>query len=75
MDAVVLVTFAGVAPVENEDAAIMLQAMAGHDPKDSTSVNAPVPDYRRALTADIRGLKVGIPKEYVIDGINGTNTE
>ena len=52
-----------------EDAAIMLQAMAGHDPKDSTSVNAPVPDYRKALTGNIKGLKVGIPKEYRIDGM------
>jgi aspartyl-tRNA(Asn)/glutamyl-tRNA(Gln) amidotransferase subunit A len=52
-----------------EDAAIMLQAMAGHDPKDSTSVNLPVPDYRKALTGDIKGLKVGIPKEYRIDGM------
>jgi len=52
-----------------EDAALMLQAMAGHDPKDSTSVDTPVPDYRKALTGDIRGLKVGIPKEYVIDGM------
>ncbi len=52
-----------------EDAAIMLQAMAGHDSKDSTSVNAPVPDYRKALTGDIKGLKVGIPKEYRIDGM------
>jgi aspartyl-tRNA(Asn)/glutamyl-tRNA(Gln) amidotransferase subunit A len=47
----------------------MLQAMAGHDPKDSTSINAPVPDYRKALTGDIKGLKVGIPKEYRIDGM------
>jgi Asp-tRNA(Asn)/Glu-tRNA(Gln) amidotransferase A subunit family amidase len=52
-----------------EDAAIMLRAMAGYDPKDSTSVNAPVPDYRKALTGDVRGLKVGIPKEYRIDGM------
>jgi aspartyl-tRNA(Asn)/glutamyl-tRNA(Gln) amidotransferase subunit A len=52
-----------------EDAAIMLQAMAGHDPKDSTSINAPVPDYRKALTGDIKGLKVGIPKEYRLDGM------
>jgi aspartyl-tRNA(Asn)/glutamyl-tRNA(Gln) amidotransferase subunit A len=52
-----------------EDAAIMLQAMAGHDPKDSTSVNAPVPDYRKALAGNIKGLKVGIPKEYRIDGM------
>jgi aspartyl-tRNA(Asn)/glutamyl-tRNA(Gln) amidotransferase subunit A len=52
-----------------EDAAIMLQAMAGHDPKDSTSVDAPVPDYRKALTGNIKGMKVGIPKEYRIDGM------
>ena len=51
------------------DAAIMLRAMAGHDPKDSTSVPRPVPDYETALTGDIRGLRVGIPKEYRIDGM------
>jgi aspartyl-tRNA(Asn)/glutamyl-tRNA(Gln) amidotransferase subunit A len=52
-----------------EDAAIMLGAMAGHDPKDSTAVNVPVPDYRAALGGDIKGLRVGIPKEYRIDGM------
>jgi len=46
------------------DAALMLGAMAGHDPKDSTSAPVPVPDYAAALTGDIRGLKIGIPKEY-----------
>jgi len=51
------------------DAAIMLRAMAGHDPKDSTSVPRPVPDYEAALTGDIRGLRVGIPREYRIDGM------
>jgi aspartyl-tRNA(Asn)/glutamyl-tRNA(Gln) amidotransferase subunit A len=51
------------------DAAIMLGAMAGHDPKDSTSVDRPVPDYEAAMTGDIRGLKVGIPKEYRMDGM------
>lgn len=51
------------------DAAIMLGAMASHDPKDTTSVNQPVPDYEAALTGDIRGLKIGIPKEYRIDGL------
>jgi aspartyl-tRNA(Asn)/glutamyl-tRNA(Gln) amidotransferase subunit A len=50
------------------DAAIMLQCMAGHDPKDSTSVPRAVPDFEAAITGDVRGLKVGIPKEYVIDG-------
>jgi aspartyl-tRNA(Asn)/glutamyl-tRNA(Gln) amidotransferase subunit A len=53
-----------------EDCAIMLGAMAGHDPKDSTSVEMPVPDFRNALTGDIRGLRVGIPKEYRVDGMS-----
>jgi aspartyl-tRNA(Asn)/glutamyl-tRNA(Gln) amidotransferase subunit A len=52
------------------DAAIMLGAMAGFDPKDSTSANVPVPDFEKALTGDIRGLKIGIPKEYRLDGTN-----
>lgn len=51
------------------DAAIMLRSMAGFDPKDSTSVDLPVPDYRAALTGDIRGLRVGIPREYRVDGM------
>jgi aspartyl-tRNA(Asn)/glutamyl-tRNA(Gln) amidotransferase subunit A len=51
------------------DAAMMLRAMAGHDPKDSTSADLPVPDFEAALTGDIRGLKIGIPKEYRIDGM------
>lgn len=46
------------------DAAIMLGSMAGYDPKDSTVIDRPVPDYEAALSGDIRGLKVGIPKEY-----------
>ena len=49
------------------DVAIMLGAMAGYDAKDSTSVDRPVPDYEAALTGDIRGLRVGIPKEYHAD--------
>ena len=53
------------------DAAIMLGAMAGHDPKDSTSAPLAVPDFEAALTGDIRGLKVGIPREYRIDGMAG----
>ncbi len=52
------------------DAAIMLGAMAGHDAKDTTSIDAPVPDYEAALTGDIRGLKVGIPREYRVDGMS-----
>ena len=51
------------------DAAIMLKSMASHDPKDTTSVDRPVPDYEAALTGDIRGLRVGIPKEYRIEGM------
>jgi len=51
------------------DAALMLGAMAGYDPKDSTSVDMPVPDYRKAMTGNIRGLRVGIPKEYRLDGM------
>ncbi len=50
------------------DAAILLQQMAGHDPKDSTSVPVGVPDFEAALTGDIRGLKIGIPNEYRMDG-------
>lgn len=51
-----------------EDAAIILQAIAGYDDRDSTSVNMPVPDYRSALSGSIRGLRLGIPKEYFIEG-------
>ncbi len=51
------------------DAAIMLGAMAGHDPKDSTSRDIPVPDFEAALTGDIRGKTIGIPKEYHQDGM------
>jgi aspartyl-tRNA(Asn)/glutamyl-tRNA(Gln) amidotransferase subunit A len=51
------------------DAAIMLQAMCGHDPKDSTSADLAVPDFEAALTGDIRGKKIGIPKEYRLEGI------
>jgi aspartyl-tRNA(Asn)/glutamyl-tRNA(Gln) amidotransferase subunit A len=51
------------------DAAIMLKAMASHDPKDSTSVDAPVPDYEAELRRGIKGLRVGVPKEYRVDGM------
>jgi aspartyl-tRNA(Asn)/glutamyl-tRNA(Gln) amidotransferase subunit A len=53
-----------------EDAAIMLGAMAGHDPKDSTSVDVPVPDFRKAVEGGVKGLKVGVPKEYRLDGLS-----
>jgi aspartyl-tRNA(Asn)/glutamyl-tRNA(Gln) amidotransferase subunit A len=51
------------------DAAIMLGAMAGHDPLDSTSANLAVPDFEAALTGDIRGKVIGIPEEYSMDGM------
>ena len=52
------------------DAAIFLGAMCGYDAKDSTSANIPVPDFEAALTGEIRGKKIGIPKEYRLDGID-----
>jgi aspartyl-tRNA(Asn)/glutamyl-tRNA(Gln) amidotransferase subunit A len=51
------------------DAAIMGQAMMGHDPKDSTSADLPVPDFEAMLTGDIKGQVIGIPKEYRMDGM------
>jgi aspartyl-tRNA(Asn)/glutamyl-tRNA(Gln) amidotransferase subunit A len=51
------------------DAAIMLGAMAGHDPLDSTSADLAVPDFEAALTGDIRGQVIGIPREYRMDGM------
>lgn len=52
------------------DSAIMLAAVAGHDPKDSTSVDVAVPDYLAALTGTIKGLRIGLPKEYYIAGLD-----
>ena len=52
------------------DCAIMLEAMAGFDPKDSTSLNLPVPDWEAALSGDLKGRKVGIPREYRLDGLD-----
>jgi len=52
------------------DTAIMLKSMAGHDAKDSTSVDAPVPDYESFLTKGVKGLKVGVPKEYRVEGMS-----
>ena len=51
------------------DAALLLNTIAGYDPRDSTSMNVSVPDYRAALTGDVRGLRVGVPREYFIDGM------
>ena len=70
-----LVAFASsldqIGPIANsvEDAALLLQSIAGHDRRDSTSSKAPIPDYRAALTGDVRGLKVGIPREFFGQGV------
>ncbi len=70
-----LVAFASsldqVGPIAKDvrDCAILLQAIAGHDPRDSTSVDIPVPDYLAALRSEIRGIRVGVPKEYFIEGM------
>ena len=53
-----------------EDAAIILSSIAGYDPLDSTSVNLPTADYASALSTDIKGLRVGIPKEYFVSGMD-----
>ncbi len=52
-----------------DDAALLLQLMAGHDPNDSTSLPAAVPDYRAALTGNVEGLRIGLPKEYFTEGM------
>ena len=52
------------------DNAILLRSMAGFDPKDSTSADRPVPDYEKAIGASVRGMKIGIPKEYRVDGMS-----
>ncbi|MSQ11573.1 MAG: Asp-tRNA(Asn)/Glu-tRNA(Gln) amidotransferase subunit GatA [Dehalococcoidia bacterium] len=53
-----------------EDCAIVLQAIAGHDPRDSTSLPNPVPDYRAALKPDLTGVRVGVPNEYFGEGFD-----
>src|SRR6266487_4216871 len=52
------------------DAALIMNAIAGHDPQDSSSLNEPVPDYTVALGRDLRGIRLGLPKEYMIEGID-----
>jgi aspartyl-tRNA(Asn)/glutamyl-tRNA(Gln) amidotransferase subunit A len=53
-----------------EDCALLLNAMAGFDPRDSTSIEQPVPDYSANLNASIKGLRIGLPKEYFSDGLD-----
>ncbi|PZD95695.1 Asp-tRNA(Asn)/Glu-tRNA(Gln) amidotransferase GatCAB subunit A [Paenibacillus sambharensis] len=53
-----------------EDSVYVLQAIAGHDPQDSTSANVAIPDYTAALTGDVKGLRIGVPKEYLGEGID-----
>jgi aspartyl-tRNA(Asn)/glutamyl-tRNA(Gln) amidotransferase subunit A len=70
-----LVAFAssleGIGPISKSvaDAALLLQHLAGHDPLDSTSLSAPIPDFSENLDRGVKGLKIGLPKEYFIDGI------
>jgi aspartyl-tRNA(Asn)/glutamyl-tRNA(Gln) amidotransferase subunit A len=59
----------GVLTKDVTDATILLDAIAGHDPCDSTAVEMPVPDYGTALSGDVRGVRVGVPREYFIDGL------
>jgi aspartyl-tRNA(Asn)/glutamyl-tRNA(Gln) amidotransferase subunit A len=58
-----------------EDAAHMLQAVAGYDPKDATSITAPVPDYSAALTTDIKGMVIGVPRDYMEECRERTDPE
>ncbi|MCK5235635.1 MAG: Asp-tRNA(Asn)/Glu-tRNA(Gln) amidotransferase subunit GatA [Deltaproteobacteria bacterium] len=53
-----------------EDAALMLNAIAGHDAQDSTSINEPPPDFTEKLENGVKGLRIGVPKEYFIEGLN-----
>ncbi len=61
---------AGTITRDVRDGAIMLEAICGFDAKDSTSVDVAVPNFEAALTGDIRGMKIGIPKEYYLDGMS-----
>jgi len=64
---------AGVLATSAEDAALMLREMAGFDPNDSTSVNTPVPDYLAALDAPLAGMKIGLIKEFLDEGLDREN--
>jgi len=60
----------GTLSLNAEDTAILLSVIAGHDPRDSTSANVPVADYSAELTGELRGLKIGVPKEYLVKGLD-----
>ena len=60
----------GPLPTDVRDSAILLNIIAGHDERDTTSYNMPKKDYTKALKNDVKGLKIGIPKEYFGEGIN-----
>lgn len=70
-----LVAFASsldqIGPVTKDvtDCALVMNAICGHDPRDSTSLPYPVPDYRQCLAADIKGLRLGVPREYLVEGM------
>ena len=66
---------AGVIAPSAEDCAMLLGAMAGFDPRDSTSVDAPVPDYTAALATGVKGLRIGIVKEFFDKGLDAQNGE
>jgi aspartyl-tRNA(Asn)/glutamyl-tRNA(Gln) amidotransferase subunit A len=66
-------SFDQIGPFANSarDCARLLQVIAGHDERDSTSANVPVPDYLAAMTGSVAGVKIGLPKEYFNDALNG----
>jgi aspartyl-tRNA(Asn)/glutamyl-tRNA(Gln) amidotransferase subunit A len=65
---------AGVLTQSAEDAALLMQSMAGFDPRDSTSAEQPVPDYQAALQDDLRGKRIGVPSEFFDDGLDADCT-
>ena len=60
---------AGIFAKDVEDCALLQRIISGHDSKDSTSINIPVPQFEKLLNSNVKGLKIGIPKEYRIDGM------
>ena len=57
------------------DAALLLAVMAGHDPRDSSSIDRPVPDYAAALKPDLKGIRLGLPSQYFVDGMDAAVAE